>query len=292
MNRDVQSLHFVCTDCGRRAPAPGDCPCGAGPFVDLSKPEFRDMVIEIDDRRAESHQQRVLWAGVGAGIIGGVFVLAVAHPLIAAIPLPVPFAMPIKVIAMMIGLTLLTSRVLGEIWKAPRRFPELVASRPVVVLPSRLRAPKKATLIGIGAFLALGIAINVAAPFVKEWSNREEREHREEVAKRVEKLHGCVVENRPVSYGLSTRDVEWTAECKKPLARLYESLDGRSDDRPLRSVLDGLFSCNSGCKAGALDEHYRELFNAAIHDGIPLESYEGRDSIVSPRRSTFTSSSW
>lgn len=244
------SLTFACTDCGRRAPSSTDCPCGAGPLVDLSKAEFRDMIVDIEDRRTEAHEQILTWAGVGVGVVGLVATLAYGLDIVRAIPLPVPFSLPIKLFLVAVGIAALTIGGLRRAIPAKRNFPELVAARAAVSLPSRLLAPRRSTWIALGLFVASGLVISLLAPVVRRWSEEEEREHAATIRSRYEELLACV-------------DTKATEQCKPDLEALAQALDGRRADAPLRAVLGERLRCtDAGCDAGQLDKHFDSITEA------------------------------
>jgi hypothetical protein len=265
--RTANPLTFACTDCGRRWHAPIECACGAGPLVDLEKPEFREMIVEMEDRRAESHGQTLLWAGVGVGMVGGLFMLLAFPLFIRMIPLPIPFSLPIKVIGMMIGFAVLASKVLAAMFPARRKFPELVANRAAVQLPSKLTAPKRSTLIGVGLVLALGLGITIATPMVEAWIVKEEGEHRREISKRYDRLVECVDEEQRATFGRESES-DWTASCKRPLEALYESVDDRSADAALRNTLEEKFRCKEKCDPKQLDKQFGALTEAQQSMGL------------------------
>lgn len=272
---------FACTDCGRRAPQAIECPCGAGPLVDLSKPEFRQMVVEIEDRRAESHQQTLHWVGVIGGVGVGLLIVFFAPTVISAIPLPVPFAPVVKTLLFMIAFAIGLSKAAGAVWQAPRRFPELVRDRGQgAKLPANLTAPRRATVIGVSLALAAFAAIGLAVPFVRAHIAEEELAHKRAVAKRWDALAECVATERPAAvrtefFGEPTelpkrpsgKDA-WYDECRKPLGSLWESLDERSADAPLRNTLGETMACGGGkCDASRLDHQWVELEEAARASG-------------------------
>lgn len=284
---------FACTDCGRRAPHELDCPCGAGPLVDLAKPEFRQMVVEIEDRRVEAHEQTLLWIGVVVGIALGLFTAFGMPGVLAAIPLPVPFAPVIKALLLMIAYAVGVSRLAGRVWRAPRRFPELVAHRAQgAKLPSKLHAPRASTAIGVAAFVGLCIAVGLAVPFIKAHVAAEELAHKKAVTRRWEALAECVESERPGElrtsfYGRSAEselgELEsdpfaapkpekkdaWYDSCRKPLGSLYEELDERSADAPLRNTLEEKMACGTGrCDASRLDKQWHVLTEAALAAGV------------------------
>lgn len=284
---------FACTDCGRRAPHELDCPCGAGPLVDLGKPEFRQMVVEIEDRRVEAHEQTLLWIGVVAGIALGLVTVFTVPAVLDVLPLPIPFAPVVKTLLLMIAYTLGISRLAGRVWRAPRRFPELVAHRVQGPrLPSKLHAPRASTAIGVAAFIGLCIAVGLAVPFIKAHVAAEELAHKKAVTRRWEALSECVASERPGElrtsfYGRSaeseladldsdpfaapTSDKKepWYDACRKPLGSLYEQLDERSADAPLRNTLEEKMACGTGrCDASRLDKQWHVLVEAALASGV------------------------
>jgi hypothetical protein len=258
------SLTFACTDCGRRAPSSIDCPCGAGPLVDLSKSEFRDMIVDIEGRRTEAHEQILTWAGVGVGVLGLVATLAYGLDVVRAIPLPVPFSLPIKLFLIALGIAALTIGGLRRAFPAKRNFPELVAARAAVPLPSRLLAPKRSTWIALGLFVASGLVISLLAPVVRRWSAEEEREHAAAIRTRYEALLGCV-------------DTKAAEQCKPDLDAFAQALDGRRADAPLRAVLGERLRCtDDGCDVGQLDKHFDSLTEAMRSAG---HAAQGRRSV-------------
>ncbi|MFO0612145.1 MAG: hypothetical protein U0414_06145 [Polyangiaceae bacterium] len=116
---------FVCSECASRHPAAGDCPCGAGPLFDIRDPAIADALREDDQRRSERAKQRNIWIGVFLGMATGGAIFAAIPSVILQIPLPIPFANPLKVIAMMIGLTAIAVFLLDRVLRAKPRFPEL-----------------------------------------------------------------------------------------------------------------------------------------------------------------------
>jgi hypothetical protein len=258
-------LTFACTDCGRRAPSSIECPCGGGPLVDLSKAEFRAMIVEIEDRRSEAHDQILTWAGVGVGVLGLVATLAYGLDVVRAIPLPVPFSLPIKLFAVAIGIAALTMTALRRAIPAKRNFPELVAARSAVRLPSRLLAPKRSTWIALGLFVASGLVISVLAPIVRRWSAEEERGHAAEVGKRYEALVECV-------------DTKSAEQCKPELEGLHGALDGRRADAAVRAVLSERVRCTEdGCDVGQLDKHFDSVTEAMRSSGHAARSRRRTD---------------
>jgi hypothetical protein len=248
-------LIFACTDCGLRRPSSIDCPCGAGPLVDLSKPEFREMIVEIEDRRTEARDQGLTWVGVGAGVLGLVVTLAYGLDVVRAIPLPVPFSLPIKLFGIAVGIAALTTTALRRALPARRLFPELVAARSAVRLPSRLLAPKRSTWIALGLFVASGFVISLLVPAARRWSEDEERRHDAEVLRRYEALVDCV-------------DSRSAAQCKSELEALHGGLDGRRADAPVRGVLTERLRCTeAGCDVGQLDKHFDSVTEAMRHAG-------------------------
>jgi hypothetical protein len=252
------SLHFVCTDCGRRSPLAADCPCGAGAFVDIDLPQFRAMVVEIEDRRLDGRKQRLLWAGVGIGVASVIGILVTVPSLILDIPLPVLFANPIKVVLLMIGVAVGSTRLLEAMFPAKRLFPELVAARPAVALPSRLHAVKRSTWIAIAGFVAFSIALSVAVPIVSAKMDVDDRDHRKAVATKFEALDDCMVD-------------EYAEVCGKQLKALYEALDTRREDMALKSTLEAKLGCESVCKTSALDTSFGDVRGAAVRVGIARE---------------------
>lgn len=121
----AHELPFVCSDCAAHHAVAGECACGAGPLFDLRDPAIADALREDDERRAERAKQRNIWIGVVVGMLVGGAIFAAASETILRIPLPLPFANPIKVVAMMIGITALTVAVLDRILRPKPRFPEL-----------------------------------------------------------------------------------------------------------------------------------------------------------------------
>jgi hypothetical protein len=300
-HRTEQTLSFACTDCGRRAPKEGDCVCGAGALVDLANPDMRALAIETDDRRTEEHGQRLLWISVGLSVSFGAFLLLVIPGVIKAIPLPVPFANPIKVFAIVIGFAVLSSKLLGAAFPARRRFPELVVGRGGVALPARLLAPRKTTLAVVVGLVVLGIGLAVAVPLGQKYVAEEEIEHRQQLVEGMKKLQTCVTEadakaaaeRDPSPWGdpEPVRNADRTG-CQRELDALYDAVDGRRADMPLRLALEGKLACDSKCNAGLLADAYRDVENAAIDMYLvgasvvarPEPTY-GRGSPWAPRRS-------
>jgi hypothetical protein len=159
---------FVCSECARPGPDASDCPCGAGARLDLRDPEVVSMLVLEDDRRLERATQRNLWVGVGVGVAAIVGLLFVAPQIITAIPLPVPFANPIKVAGLAILLAAGTWKGLGAAVPARRRFPDLkaVASARSPEF-ERMRKTSKSTWIAIAAGAGLLVAAGVAISFVE-----------------------------------------------------------------------------------------------------------------------------
>lgn len=116
---------FVCSECKARGAEAKDCACGAGPMLDLRQQTTIDLLVEEDDRRREKQYQRFLWAGVVAGVLALVAALQFFPGVILAIPLPIPFANPIKFFALAIIVAIVTSKGLHAAFKVPYRFPEL-----------------------------------------------------------------------------------------------------------------------------------------------------------------------
>jgi hypothetical protein len=213
------------------------------------------MVVEIEDRRCEAHDQVLTWAGVGVGVLGLVATLAYGLDVIRAIPLPVPFSLPIKLFGVAVGIALLTSSALRRAIPAKRNFPELVAARGAVHLPSRLLAPKRSTWIALGLFVASGFLISLLVPVVRRWSAEEERDHAAEISKRYQALVECV----------NTKPAE---SCKPDLDALHGSLDSRRADAPLRAVLSERLRCSeAGCDVSQLDKHFDSITAAMRSSG-------------------------
>jgi hypothetical protein len=223
--------------------------------VDLNDKQMRDMIVEIEDRRAEAHGQRLLWVAVGIGVMTGLGALVLIPGLIMAIPLPVPFANPIKFIGLMILTGLAMSKALVFCFPAHRRFPELVAGRGGVRLPSNLRGVQRSTWITIAAVIGVGVVASVAVPLVSAYVEREEAEHRVQQASAFEALRDCVDGD---GSGERTRD------CQPALEALRAAVDDRSADMALRLTLDDKLSCATGCDATKLEEHMSDLRNIAI----------------------------
>jgi hypothetical protein len=126
------------------------------------------MLVLEDDRRIERATQRNLWVGVGVGVVVIVGVLFGAPQIITAIPLPVPFANPIKIAGLAILLAAATWKGLGAALPARRRFPDLkaVASARNPDL-DRMRGTSKSTWIAIAAGVGLLVVAGVAISFVE-----------------------------------------------------------------------------------------------------------------------------
>lgn len=126
------------------------------------------MLVLEDDRRLERATQRNLWVGVGVGVAAIVGLLFLAPQIITAIPLPVPFANPIKVAGLAILLAAATWKGLGAAVPARRRFPDLkaVASARSPEL-DRMRGTSKSTWIAIAAGAGLLVAAGVAISFME-----------------------------------------------------------------------------------------------------------------------------
>lgn len=107
------------------------------------------------------------------------------------------------------------SRALACCFPARRRFPELVAGRGAVALPSHSRGFRRSTWIGIAAVLAVGVAASVLVPLAGAHMEKEEAE----------------------------------------LESLRASVDDRSDDMAMRLNLDDQLSCATTCDAGKLEAH-------------------------------------
>lgn len=116
---------FVCSECASRQLVAGECGCGAGPLFDVRDPAIADALRDDDQRRADRAKQRNIWIGVFIGMATGGAIFATIPSVILAIPLPVPFANPIKVIAIMIGLAAIAIAILDRAFGAKPRFPEL-----------------------------------------------------------------------------------------------------------------------------------------------------------------------
>lgn len=122
---NAEERPFVCSECAARQLVAGECACGAGPLFDVRDPAIADALREDDQRRSERAKQRNIWIGVFIGMATGGAIMATIPRVILDIPLPVPFANPIKVIAMMIGLTAIAVAILDRVFRAKPRFPEL-----------------------------------------------------------------------------------------------------------------------------------------------------------------------
>jgi hypothetical protein len=119
------ALPYVCSECAAHRGEPGECACGGGPLLDLRDPAIQEALRDDDQRRADRAKQRNIWIGVAVGILGGGALLWVGYPVILAIPLPIPFANPVKVIALMIAITACAVFALDRAIPAKARFPEL-----------------------------------------------------------------------------------------------------------------------------------------------------------------------
>ena len=213
------------------------------------------MIVEIEDRRAEARDQTFTWIGVAAGVIGIVLLMAVVPSVIRAIPLPVPFSMPIKVLLIAVAIAWLTTKGLLNVLPSTRRFPELIANRKSIALPSRLLAPKRATWIALGLFVASGVVITLATPVVKRWSAEEEQSHKAAISSRYGELLTCVESKEP-------------AQCKSQLESLAASLDNRRADAAVRLVLAERLRCVEGaCDSSDLDKHFDSITEAMQKSG-------------------------
>jgi hypothetical protein len=180
----MNEASFVCSECARPGPDAGDCPCGGGARLDLRDPEVVAMLVREDDRRLERAKQRNLWGGVVVGIVVVVGVLATAPRVITAIPLPVPFANPIKIAGLMILIAAAAMKGIGAALPMKRKFPELQATlsarNPDL---ERMRRTSKSTWIavavGVGFLVACGIAISVLEEREKKSARLDAREPRE-----------------------------------------------------------------------------------------------------------------
>jgi len=162
---------FVCSECTQPGRDAGDCPCGAGARVDLGDPAIVEMLVETDDRAAERAKQRHVWIGVACGLVVVVGVLFVAPKLILAIPLPLPFANPIKVIGLMILVAAGAAKAASAIFPARRKFPGLVAAASVASPElARMRGTSRSTWIAVGAGVGLLFLAGVATTLVEKYA--------------------------------------------------------------------------------------------------------------------------
>lgn len=117
---------FVCTECGHRAALAADCGCGAGPLVDLRDAGVRAVVRDIEDRRVDKRLDQYKWVGVVAGVIaiGVALSTDLLRAIVLAAPLPIPFANPIKFLAVGVLAALGVWKGLAAALPPPRRFPE------------------------------------------------------------------------------------------------------------------------------------------------------------------------
>lgn len=156
---------YVCSECARSRSEPGDCSCGGGALLDLEDPAAVEMLVLQDDRVEERVKQRNLWVGVAFGLVTVVAILLVAPKLILAIPLPIPFANPIKVIALMILLAAGAMKVANVAMPARRKFPQLRQAIAPTSAVARMRGPQRGTIITVaivGGFLVLvGVGVTV-----------------------------------------------------------------------------------------------------------------------------------
>ncbi len=156
---------FVCSDCTASSSEPGDCKCGGGALLDLDDPAAVAMLVEQDDRVEEKVKQRNLWIGVAVGLVTIGAVLLAAPQVIVAIPLPIPFANPIKVITLMILLAAGAMQVANAVLPARRKFPQLKQTVGPSSAVARMRGPQRGTLITVaivGGFLVVvGVGVSV-----------------------------------------------------------------------------------------------------------------------------------
>lgn len=167
---------FVCSECASPGPDAGECPCGAGARVDLADPAIVQMLVEIDDRAAERAKQRHVWIGVACGLVVVIGILFVAPALIVAIPLPLPFANPIKVIGLMILIAAGAAKAASALFPARRKFPGLVAAASVASPElARMRGTSRSTWIAVGAGVGLLFLAGVATTLVEKLAVDEAR---------------------------------------------------------------------------------------------------------------------
>ena len=174
-----EAENFVCSDCTRPGPDGGDCPCGAGPRLNLGDPQVVEMLVETDDRAVEKTKQRNLWLGVGAGLGLVVAILFTVPQVILAIPLPLPFANPIKIIGLMILIAAGASKAADALLPAKRKFPQLkaVASARNPDL-ARMRQTSNQTWIAIAAGVGILFLAGVAITVVKGLAGEPKRSDR------------------------------------------------------------------------------------------------------------------
>lgn len=155
------ALHdpFVCSECARRAGEAGDCPCGAGMLFDLRDPAMVDALREDDGRRAERAKQRNIWVGVVTGVVSGAALFAWQPKFLLAIPLPIPFANPVKILALMLALAAGVVFLADRLVPARPRFPYL-ARGSVAVAPG-MKNIRTSTLVAIGLGVAAAVATTV-----------------------------------------------------------------------------------------------------------------------------------
>lgn len=159
---------FVCSECTQPGPDGGECPCGAGARVDLGDPAIVEMLVEIDDRAAERAKQRHVWIGVACGLLVVIGILFTAPKLILAIPLPLPFANPIKVIGLMILIAAGAAKAASALFPARRKFPGLVAAASVASPElARMRGTSRSTWIAVSAGVGLLFLAGVATTLVE-----------------------------------------------------------------------------------------------------------------------------
>jgi hypothetical protein len=156
---------YVCSDCAASSTEPGDCRCGGGALLDIEDPAAVEMLVSQDDRVEEKVKQRNLWIGVGVGLFTVVAILLVVPKLILAIPLPIPFANPIKVVTLMILLAAGAMKVANVAMPAHRKFPQLRQAVAPTSAVARMRGPQRGTIVTvavIGGFLVLvGVGVTV-----------------------------------------------------------------------------------------------------------------------------------
>lgn len=157
---------YICADCDRRSAEPGACPCGAGAYIDMFQPNVAEALADEDQRRMDRAKQRNLWIAVGVGIASVVFFIATTPKVFLGIPLPLPFANPIKGIALMILVAVVTGTLLDELVPAKPKYPEL-RTPPTPEEAARRRRNRNgmfaAAAVGVLGVAGLAIVSNLLA---------------------------------------------------------------------------------------------------------------------------------
>lgn len=281
---------FICSDCGAQAAEGGNCrACGQGPLLDLADPAVLPALREADVQRRLKRARQLQWVSIPIAVALGLVAATFAWPVLALIPLPVPFANVIKVVALMVLIAFGVSKALVRALPAKQLAPDgdaPTASTTDVAAAMR-RGSSRRLAIAVGALVGAGLLLGGGAA----WMKAQERAARGRASAALSALGVCLVgrldagESLParvrriqLSEGAVAPSPDWPARCARHGDALFAELPQSGPGASLRDMLASKAGCAAGCRGEGLSAAAREILGAGTAAGlrdVPGEVTEG-----------------